>query len=184
MSCGHLLEIRDIDGTERLACMSCSFVHWGNYSVGVGAIVIKDNKVLLVRRAQEPGKGKWTNPGGYIEQNEFIEDTIVRELMEETGIKARVTGITAIRDQPSNIHNIYLVFAMEYLDGEARPDEIEVDAAGFFSMEEMRTLDVADLTKWIVDSAMNATEAGLIPDKSPIIPLNGNGLFRVAITGE
>lgn len=72
------METRDVDGTPRRACTQCSFVHWGNYSIGVGALVVKEDKVLLVRRAQDPGKGYWTNPGGYIEQLEPIEETIVR----------------------------------------------------------------------------------------------------------
>ncbi len=98
MECGSALAKKDIDGTERLACTACSFVHWGNYSIGVGALVVRDDKVLLVRRAIEPGKGKWTNPGGYIEQLEPIEDTIVREVYEESGIRAKVQEIIAVRD--------------------------------------------------------------------------------------
>lgn len=113
--CGARLEIRMIDGTERLACPSCSFVHWGSYSVGVGALLVKDGKVLLVRRAQNPGKGFWTNPGGYIEQYEQIQRTIEREVLEEAGVTGRATGIVAVRDQPRDIHNVYLAFAMEYV---------------------------------------------------------------------
>ncbi|EXX87678.1 NUDIX hydrolase [Paenibacillus darwinianus] len=85
MECGQPMARRLIDDTERLACTACGFVHWGNYSIGVGALVIRDGKVLLVRRAQEPGKGLWTNPGGYIEQLESIRETIRREVLEEAG---------------------------------------------------------------------------------------------------
>ncbi|WP_461176453.1 NUDIX domain-containing protein [Virgibacillus ainsalahensis] len=53
----------------------------------------------LVRRRQEPGKGKWTNPGGYIEQHEPIENSIIREVHEETGITSKVNGIIAVRDR-------------------------------------------------------------------------------------
>ena len=60
--------------------------------------VVKDNKILLVRRAQNPGKGYWTNPGGYIEQLEPIEATIVREVEEEAGIQAAVKRVVALRD--------------------------------------------------------------------------------------
>ncbi|GIP31746.1 NUDIX domain-containing protein [Paenibacillus sp. J2TS4] len=184
ISCGHFLETRNIGGTERFACPCCDYVYWGNYSVGVGAMVVKDNKVLLVRRAQEPGKGNWTNPGGYIEQMELIEQTVAREVLEETGVKARATSVIAIRDLPSSIHDIYIVFAMEYMGGQPKPDGMEVDAAGFFSLEEMKTMKVAGLTQWIVDSAMNAASSGLLIDKEPVVPLNGSGLFRVAVTEE
>ena len=86
-SCGAAMETRDMDGTPRRACTQCSYVHWGSYSIGAGALVLKEGRMLLVRRAQEPGKGYWTNPGGYIEQMEPIEATIVREVLEECGIE-------------------------------------------------------------------------------------------------
>jgi hypothetical protein len=56
-NCGEVLEIRVINDEEYKACSSCSFIHWGNYSVSVGALVIKDEKMLLVRRKDNPGKG-------------------------------------------------------------------------------------------------------------------------------
>nr|WP_232058210.1 NUDIX hydrolase [Cohnella abietis] len=178
-SCGHGLEDRDIDGTIRRACTQCSFVHWGSYSIGVGALVVKDDKVLLVRRAQEPGKGKWTNPGGYIEQLEPIEETIRREVLEESGIEAVVRSIVALRDLPKSIHNLYVAFSMDYVSGEPTPDGFEVDAAGFYSLEEMAEMNVATFTQWLVDVALRGQSEGLTFDTNPIIPLDGYGLFRV-----
>ncbi len=178
-SCGHELETRDIDGTLRKACTQCSFVHWGNYSIGVGALVVKDDKVLLVRRAQDPGKGYWTNPGGYIEQLEPIHETIRREVLEESGIEAIVRGIVALRDQPRSIHNLYVAFSMDYVSGEPVPDGFEVDAAGFYSLEEMETMNVASFTKWLVDVALRGKSDGLALDRDPVVPLEGYGLFRI-----
>ncbi|NEW09273.1 NUDIX hydrolase [Paenibacillus sp. SYP-B3998] len=179
MSCGAALETRDVDGTTRRACTACSFVHWGNYSVGVGALVMRAGKLLLVRRAQEPGKGRWTNPGGYIEQQELIHDTIQREVLEETGVEAVVTKIVALRDLPRSIHNLYIAFDMEYVGGEPIPDGVEVDAAGFYSLEEMASMNVADFTRWLIDVAIHAESAGLVVDENPIVPMAGYGLYRV-----
>jgi ADP-ribose pyrophosphatase YjhB (NUDIX family) len=178
-SCGQEMETRDVDGTLRRACTQCSFIHWGNYSIGVGALVVKEDKVLLVRRAQEPGKGYWTNPGGYIEQLEPIEETIRREVLEECGVEADVRGIVALRDQPRNIHNLYVAFSMDYVKGDPTPDGVEVDAAGFYSLQEMETMNVAPFTQWLVDVALRGQSEGLLIDNKPIIPLNGYGLFRV-----
>ncbi|WP_308645037.1 NUDIX hydrolase [Paenibacillus sp. EPM92] len=175
MECGSALAKKDIDGTERLACTACSFVHWGNYSIGVGALVVRDDKVLLVRRAIEPGKGKWTNPGGYIEQLEPIEDTIVREVYEESGIRAKVQEIIAVRDLPTNVHNVYIAFRMDYVEGEPVPDGVEADAAGFFSLEEMRMMPVATFTEWLVDIAMTPRKEGLFADKQPVASFGGFG---------
>nr|WP_115991862.1 NUDIX hydrolase [Cohnella lupini] len=178
-SCGKEMETRDVDGTLRRACTECSFVHWGNYSVGVGALVTKDDKILLVRRAQEPGKGFWTNPGGYIEQLEPIEDTVRREVLEECGVEARVLGVVALRDQPRIIHNLYVAFSMEYVSGEPIPDGVEVDAAGFYSLSEMESMNVASFTQWLVDVALRRESEGLAVDRTPVVPLNGYGLFRI-----
>jgi len=179
MSCGHALENRDVDGTIRKACPVCSFVHWGNYSIGVGALVVREGKVLLVRRAQEPGKGYWTNPGGYIEQLEPIEETVRREVLEEAGVEAVVTSVVALRDQPRAIHNVYIAFAMDYVSGEPEPDGVEVDAAGFFSLEEMEAMNVAGFTRWLVDIGLQSSPVGLNIDKEPAWEqIKGYGLFR------
>ena len=178
LACGTALVTKDIGGTPRRACPSCSFVHWGNYSIGVGALVQREGKLLLVRRAQEPGRGYWTNPGGYIEQDELIHETVRREVLEEAGIDAVVRSIVAIRDQPRAIHNVYIAFAMDYAGGEPVPDGEEVDAAGFFSLEEMERMNVAGFTRWLVDVALRQG-SGLLADEEPIVPLPGYGLFRI-----
>lgn len=167
-----------MDGTIRRACTQCSFVHWGNYSIGVGALIAKDRAFLLVRRAQNPGKGYWTNPGGYIEQLEAIEETIRREVREEAGVDAVVRRVVALRDLPRAVHNVYIAFEMEYVGGEPVPDGIEVDAAGFFTPEEIETMNVAPFTRWLLDAAANAGGDGLHADGNPAVPLAGYGLFR------
>ncbi|MDB5085911.1 MAG: hypothetical protein JWN30_2797 [Bacilli bacterium] len=179
LSCGHALETRSIGGGERRACPNCSYVFWGDYSIGVGALVVKEGKLLLVRRAQDPGKGNWTNPGGYIEQLEPIEETIVREVLEETGVTARAKGVVAMRDLPRSIHNLYVAFEMEYISGDPQPDGVEVDEAGFYSLEEMQSMHVAGFTRWLADIALNGNSAGLLVDAAPLVPLNGHGLFRI-----
>ena len=63
--------------------------------------------------------------------------------------------------------------------GEPRPDGLEVDAAGFFSLEEMADMQVAGFTRWLVDVALNGAREGLAVDREPIVPLDGYGLYRV-----
>lgn len=178
ISCGSRLEQRIIDEEERSACPKCEFVHWGSYSIGVGALILRDNKILLVRRARQPGKGLWTNPGGYIEQEEPIEETVVREVMEETGVSARISSIVAVRDQPRAVHNLYLAFAMDYMEGDIVPDGVEVDAAGFFSQEELNSMPVAEFTKWLIELAFDRRDEGLVKDQSEYESLKQAGLFR------
>lgn len=178
LACGRELETREIGGTPRKACPECSFVFWGDYSIGVGALVLRDGKMLLVRRAQEPGKGFWTNPGGYAEQLERIDETVRREVLEETGIDAVVTSVAALRDLPRPVHNLYVAFTMEYVGGEPVPDGEEVDAAGFYSPEEMEGMNVAPFTRWLADVALRGGSPGLLAEAEPAVPLPGYGLFR------
>jgi mutator protein MutT len=55
--------------------------------VGVGAIILDDGKILLEKRKNQPGKGKWAVPGGLVELGETIEDAVIREVKEETGLE-------------------------------------------------------------------------------------------------
>jgi ADP-ribose pyrophosphatase YjhB (NUDIX family) len=170
MNCGHALETRRMDEVERRACPVCPFVHWGNYSIGVGALILREGKVLLVRRAQDPGKGYWTNPGGYIEQLESIEHSIEREVLEETGIIAKVKGIVALRDQPRGIHNVYIAFKMDYVSGEPQEDGHEVDSVDFYSYEEAQTMNVAPFTRWLLHVGFHAKCEGLLKEEQPVYP--------------
>lgn len=179
MKCGHKMETRNLNGTDREACTACDFVFWGNFSIGVGALVVKNGKILLVHRAESPGKGHWTNPGGYSEQLERIEETVVREVFEETGVTSRVKSVVAIRDLPHKVHNIYIAFMMEYIEGEPKPDGVEVDRAGFYNLSEMETMDVDVFSLWLYDIALNSETGGLILDENPIASLSERSFFRV-----
>jgi mutator protein MutT len=55
--------------------------------VGVGAVIIQDGRILLEKRKNEPGKGKWSIPGGLVELGENVEQTVIREVREETGLE-------------------------------------------------------------------------------------------------
>jgi mutator protein MutT len=55
--------------------------------VGVGAVIICNGKILLEKRKNEPGKGKWSLPGGKVELGESVKQTVIREVKEETGLK-------------------------------------------------------------------------------------------------
>jgi 8-oxo-dGTP diphosphatase len=67
--------------------------------VGVGAVVIDQGKVLLVRRSQAPLKGEWSLPGGALELGETLQQGVVREIFEETGLVVVPIGIVEILDR-------------------------------------------------------------------------------------
>ncbi len=67
--------------------------------VAVGAVVLDENRVLLVRRGQEPLKGEWSIPGGGLELGETLEAAVCREVLEETGLQVRVAGLVEVLDK-------------------------------------------------------------------------------------
>jgi 8-oxo-dGTP diphosphatase len=67
--------------------------------IGVGAVVIDGTRVLLVRRGQEPLKGEWSLPGGALELGETLQQGVVREVLEETGLIVVAGGIIEILDR-------------------------------------------------------------------------------------
>ncbi len=113
------------------------------YNVGVGGAVVKDGRLLLVRRASRRGRGNWQVPGGFVEQQETIEEAVVREVEEESGVKAEVEGVLAIRNRydADNGNSLYIVILMRPVGGEPEPDAHEVDRAEFFTMEEILNLE-------------------------------------------
>jgi 8-oxo-dGTP diphosphatase len=64
--------------------------------VGIGAVIARDGMVLLARRGSEPGRNKWSVPGGLVELGETVEETIVREVKEETNLDVEVDSLVDV----------------------------------------------------------------------------------------
>ena len=77
--------------------------------IAIGAIVIHDDALLMVQRAQEPGKGLWSLPGGRVEQGEYLADALRREVLEETGLVVDVGELAGILEVPGEeLHYVIL----------------------------------------------------------------------------
>lgn len=79
-------------------CSHCG--RYDNRGVSVDALIIKDGKILLIRRGAEPDKGKWATPGGYIGWDESASEAIIREVKEETGLVATKTTFLTVSSLP------------------------------------------------------------------------------------
>ena len=93
--CGAELAPRLLKASEpeRLACSACDFVLFVDPKVAAGCIVELDGGIVLLRRAIEPGYGKWVFPGGYVDRGERVEDAAVRETREESCLEVRITSL-------------------------------------------------------------------------------------------
>lgn len=97
--CAGGLELRSLKSTEpeRLVCASCGFVFYVDPKVAVGTIILDARgHVLLVRRAIEPGYGKWVFPGGYVDRGEEVLTAAVREAREEAGLEIRIERLVNV----------------------------------------------------------------------------------------
>ena len=169
--CGQPLIPSYTFGRLRLTCPHCNFIYWGEFCLGVGGVVWRDDKVLLVQRAHNPGKGTWTIPGGYVDQDERLEDAVVREIYEETGVKSEPVSVLALRDRPGDRHDLYVAFLMRDLGNSPQGDQDEVKSLGFFTWEDCQSLPLADLSKSIIDTSRR-TQNGL--RRTDGIPLIGD----------
>ena len=124
-----------------------------NYSLAVGVIVIKDEKVLLVKHNYGSANGKYLNPGGYLQGGELPEDAAVREVFEETNIHVDNLAMIAVRCQTDSW---YMVFKGEYAGGEPRSDGRENDDAVFMDINEALSDPlVTDTAKLLIRIAMS-----------------------------
>ena len=89
-NCGNKNKFSFIDGAERFHCKLCNTIHYQNPKPTATLICPKNDKILLVQRAYEPGKGEWGLPGGFLELGETLEEGAIRELKEETNLDGDV----------------------------------------------------------------------------------------------
>ena len=120
--------------------------------VGVGAMVIHEGKILLVKRGVEPGKGLWAIPGGTLHLGETLRQCAAREILEETGITVAVGECIYVfdlieRDEAGKIkfHFVVVDFAALYVSGEPVGAD-DADEARWLAPEELCDLPVSQNT--------------------------------------
>jgi 8-oxo-dGTP diphosphatase len=129
--CGGTLERRQLRGgePERLVCSACGFIFYLDPKVAVGTIVrIEADRLVLLRRAIEPGYGKWVFPGGYVDRGEALTVAAVREAREESGLDVRLDGLVNVYSYPGRTP-VIVVYAATAIGGRLALDEESLEAA-------------------------------------------------------
>jgi 8-oxo-dGTP diphosphatase len=132
-ACGGKLETRSLKATDpdRLVCTACEFVLYLDPKVAVGTIIRDtEGRVVLVRRAIEPGYGLWVFPGGYVDRGEQVIDAAMREAREESGLEIRIDSLVNIYSY-GGTSPIIIVYAATLLSGELCTDEECLEARLF-----------------------------------------------------
>ena len=114
----------------RLVCPNCGFVFYLGPKLVAGAIFELDDQVVLVQRDIEPGYGKWTFPGGFVERGERAEAAAEREVLEECGLEIRAGGIIGLYSYEGQVPAI-AVFRADVVGGEPAPLDETMDVKCF-----------------------------------------------------
>jgi 8-oxo-dGTP diphosphatase len=128
-------------GVERPVCLSCDWVFFPDPKVAAAVLIQKNTKVLLVRRTNNPRRGYWTLPVGFVDAGEDPARAGERECLEETGLKIKITNLLEVysgQEHPRGAH-IIIVYQGEIIEGDIRAGD-DVDQVGYFDVESLPPL--------------------------------------------
>jgi 8-oxo-dGTP diphosphatase len=109
--------------------------------VAADALIIENGRIVLVKRGRGPFKGKWALPGGFLEENETVEECCVREAKEETGLEVRIKEILGVFSRPGRDprKTVGVAFLCEATGGGLKGGD-DAEEAGWFSLEKLPEL--------------------------------------------
>jgi 8-oxo-dGTP diphosphatase len=135
-------------------------------SVGVGGVLIHDGLVLLIRRGKEPLKGRWVVPGGTLELGETLEEALVREMAEETGLRVAVGEALTVFDRIERqegavrYHYVIVDYLCSYVSGEALAAS-DAEAVAWVAPEDLARYDMpAKALEVVLDAFARLSRAG------------------------
>jgi 8-oxo-dGTP diphosphatase len=137
--CGDEFEKKRVKDHEppRLVCKNseCGFVFYLDPKLVACAIVEMDNRIVLLKRARSPERGKWVMPGGYVDRGEKVEDAAIRETKEECGIDIALKGLFGVYSYPGYLE-VVIVYLADYVSGTLTADDETTDSR-LVSIEEI-----------------------------------------------
>ena len=119
-----------------------SDTQYKNPSLTVDGIILIDGQIVLIERGNEPFNGQCALPGGFVEYGESVEDAVVREILEETGISTKIKKLVGVYSNPNRDprgHVVSVVFELTRIDGIMKSGDDAVNV-GLFNMDELPEL--------------------------------------------
>lgn len=139
--CGAKVNHEEKFGQVRPICPHCNFIYFQDPKVAAAVLIEKDSRVLLVRRVNEPFRGLWTLPAGFVNGGENPAEAAARECLEETGLVVeikRVLDVIAGREHERGADFI-IVYSAEVMSGEMSPAD-DADAVEWFERNNLPKL--------------------------------------------
>jgi mutator protein MutT len=128
--------------------------------VGVGAVIVRDGRVVIVRRRYEPLAGRWSLPGGTLELGETLEAGVAREMQEETGLDVEVGPVIEVfdrilldADRRVQYHFVLVDYLCRPIGGELRAGS-DVDDAVFVDPVGLGPYDLTTKARAVIDRAL------------------------------
>jgi ADP-ribose pyrophosphatase YjhB (NUDIX family) len=137
--CGDEFTKKQVKAQEppRLVCKNeeCGFVFYLDPKLVACVIVEIDNRIVLLKRARSPERGKWVMPGGYVDRGEKVEEAAIRETKEECGIDIELKRLFGVYSYPGYLE-VVIVYLAEHISGALIADDETTDSK-LFSIEEI-----------------------------------------------
>lgn len=138
--CGGLLVSRTISGRMRPFCQHCETPVYFDPKVAVVVFIARAGRVLLIRRAVDPGRGKWALPAGFVDYDEAPEAAAIRETREETNLQVHIGKLLAVFPKRDHgLADIVIAYSAEVMAGEARAGD-DAAALGWFAPDDLPPL--------------------------------------------
>jgi len=136
--CGHAVEYRPVQGALRPVCPNCQRIHYLDPKVAVALVIEREGRLLLIKRNQNPEKGKWSAPAGFVDAGEDPARAAEREALEETGLQVRVVELMELlpKSDPVEVADILLVYRAEIVGGVLNAGD-DADLASFFGPDDI-----------------------------------------------
>jgi ADP-ribose pyrophosphatase YjhB (NUDIX family) len=141
--CGGDLELRSLKPTEpdRLVCARCGFIFYQDPKLAVATIIRNDDDhIVMVKRAIQPGYGKWVFPGGFVDRGEAVATAAMREAREEAGVDIRIDRLLNVYSYPG-VAPVIIVYIATMIGGRLECDdeclEVRFFAPGDIPWEEL-----------------------------------------------
>ena len=116
-----------------------------NPALTVDTLILEDNKIILIKRLNNPFKDYWAIPWGFVEYGEKVEDAAVREAKEETGLDIELTKLVGVYSDPDRDprgHTVTIAFLSKIIGGTLKSDSDAKDAK-FLDINELKNMKLA-----------------------------------------